>query len=99
MSKLIANSSTYVSSIVYDINERTLVIELVDNPDKMNLSRRITFPGILSYKETNMEEEPDDECMDDVVGIDYTSNGVCIHTYKKEISIEVEGEPHAEDII
>lgn len=98
MDRLVGSSSPYVSSIVYDINERTLVLELVDHPDKMNLCRRITFTDILSYQEENMEEEPEDECMDDIVGIDYIQGGICIHTYKKEVVLKLESEPRAEYI-
>jgi hypothetical protein len=97
--KLLQGASPFISTYLYDVLKRKLVIELVDDPEKMNPVKRVTFTGILQYSEDEPTDEPDDLCMDGVIGIHWiNSDSICIKTDDKEVIIKVENEPFTEII-
>lgn len=97
--KLLKGCSPYINSAIYDIDKRELSIECVDNPETRNPKKQMIFSGILRYKEENIEEKPDDNLLDSIIGINWVRKGIlCIHTEKKEIILELENEPLSHDI-
>lgn len=97
--KLQGKCSPYIANLVYDIDVRLLFIELMDDPERQNPKRRIVFPEINSYAEENALDEPDDESIDDLMSVNQAGPGrLVIRTYKKEITIELTGEPFYERI-
>lgn len=95
--KLIGDCSPYIGNLVYDIDVRLLFIELMDDPEKQNLVQRIVFPGIVSFNESNLLNEPEDDSIDDVVSIQrLDTHRVIITTYKKEILLNLTEEPFVE---
>ena len=97
--KLLSDCSPYIFNLVYDIDVRMLFIECIDEPESGEPDLRMVFPGVLSYQEKNLQGKPDDETMDDVVSIEQTQQGcIVITTYKKEITLQVAGEPFVEEI-
>ena len=99
ISKLLGHSSPYIFNIVYDIDVRLLFIECLDDPSDEKPALRIVFPEINFYSEVNQAEAGDDELMDDLVSLEQIDNKkIVILTCKKEITIELAGEPYAEKI-
>lgn len=96
---LLGKCSPYIFALIYDIDERALVIECVTDPRKPEPALRLIFPGITHYSEDNLLDAPDDENMDDIVEILPTrEEGYLITTYKKEITIKTTEEPVVETI-
>lgn len=97
--QLIGDCSPYIGNLVYDIDVRLVFIELVDGPETQNLKRRIVFPGVLSYSESDLINEPEDDAIDDVVSIERLDSGrIILTTYKKEILLNLSDEPFVEEI-
>ncbi|MAR91624.1 MAG: hypothetical protein CML06_12190 [Pseudomonadales bacterium] len=97
--QLIGDASPYIANLVYDIDVRMVFMELVDAPESQRLVRRIVFPGVDSFHETNLLNQPDDEAMDDVVSIQrLDTHRVILTTYKKEILLHLSEEPFTETI-
>lgn len=98
-SDLLGDCSPYIYNLVYDIDARMLFIECLDDPESDEPDLRIVFPDVVSFRETNQLNKPDDETMDDIVDIIRDGEGpISILTYKKAIEIELTGEPFAEEI-
>ncbi len=96
---LLGDCSPYIGNLVYDIDVRLVFIELMDDPESQNLKRRIVFPGVVSFNETNLLNEPEDDSIDDVVSIQrLDTNRVIITTYKKELLLNLAEEPFTEEI-
>lgn len=96
---LMGGASPYIANLVYDIDVRLLFIELMDDPKKQNPVRRIVFPEVLLYSESNPEKELDDESLDDLMSINRAGEGrVMIRTFKKEITLELAADPFWERI-
>jgi len=97
--QLIGDCSPYIGNLVYDIDVRMVFVELMDAPETQNLKRRIVFPGIVSYNETNLLNEPEDDDIDDVVSIQrIDAKRIILTTYKKEILLHLSEEPFIEEI-
>lgn len=97
--QLLGSSSPYIANLVYDIDVRMVFIECFDDPETQNPVSRIVFPGVLSYAETNLLDEPDDDSIDDVVSIERMDNQrIVITTFKKEILLTLTDEPFVEPI-
>lgn len=97
--QLIGDSSPYIGNFVYDIDVRMVFLELVDDPETQNPVRRIVFPEVVSFNESNLLNEPEDDTIDDVVTIQrLDKNRVIITTYKKEVLLNLNEEPFVEDI-
>ncbi len=97
--QLLGDSSPYIANLIYDIDVRMLFIELLDGPESQKLVQRVVFPGVVSYSETNLLNEPEDDSIDDVVSIQrLDKNRVILTTYKKEILLNVSEEPFVEAI-
>jgi len=97
--QLIGECSPYIGNLVYDIDVRLVFVELVDSPETQNLKRRIVFPGVVSFSETNLINEPEDDAIDDVVSIERLDSGrIILTTYKKEILLNLTEDPFVEDI-
>ncbi len=91
--------SPYIANLVYDVDVRLLFIELMDDPQRQNPVRRIVFPEILGYSESNPLAAPDDDSIDDLMSINRAGEGrIVIRSYKKEITLELAGEPFVEQI-
>lgn len=97
--QLLGDNSPYIANLIYDIDVRMLFIELLDGPESQKLVQRVVFPGVVSYSETNLLNEPEDDSIDDVVSIQrLDKNRVILTTYKKEILLNVSEEPFVEAI-
>lgn len=97
--QLIGECSPYIGNLIYDIDVRMVFVELMDAPETQNLKRRIVFPGIVSFNETNLLNEPEDDDIDDVVSIQrIDANRIILTTYKKEILMNLSEEPFVEEI-
>lgn len=97
--QLLGDCSPYISNLVYDIDVRMLFIECFDDPEAQNPLLRIVFPSILSYAETSLINEPEDETVDDIVSIERIDpRKIVITTYKKEILLTLTEEPFVEEI-
>lgn len=97
--KLLAECAPYIYNLVYDIDVRLLFIECIDEPETDQPDIRVVFPDVLSYSEKSLQPKPDDETIDDVVSIDQPQKDtIVITTYKKEITLQVAGEPFVEVI-
>lgn len=97
--KLLGDCSPYIYNLVYDIDVRLLFIECLENPSDSEPTLRIVFPDIVSYSEKNQSEALDDELMDDLVSMDWSSeNKITLLTCKKEILLELTGKPFSEKI-
>ena len=95
--KLLGEHSPYIFNMVYDIDVRMLFIECVDSVKQKQPTIRIVFPEITSYSERNLQKEPDDEYMDDLVVIEQTDDShIIITTYKKEITLQLNAEAFTE---
>ena len=95
--KLLGEHSPYIFNMVYDIDVRMLFIECVDSVKQKQPTIRIVFPEIISYSERNLQKEPDDEYMDDLVVVEQTDdNHIIITTYKKEITLQLSAEAFTE---
>ncbi len=96
--KLLGDCSPYIFNMIYDIDVRMLFIECVDNVKQTKPNIRIVFPEVISYSERNLQKEPDDEYMDDLVVVERLDDkNIQITTYKKEIKIELNAEPFTEE--
>lgn len=99
LSDLLGDCSPYIYNLVYDIDARMVFIECLDDPDSDEPALRIVFPEVIAFRESNRLSQPDDETMDDLVDMERREDGtVSLVTYKKEITIELTGEPFAEEI-
>lgn len=97
--KLLGEHSPYIFNMVYDIDVRMLFIECVDNVKQQKPNIRIVFPEIISYAEKNLQKQPDDEYMDDLVVIEKTDDKrIRITTYKKEIELELTADAFSEEV-
>lgn len=97
--QLLGDCSPYIGNLIYDIDVRMVFVELVDDPETQNLKRRIVFPGVVSFSETNLLNEPEDDEIDDVVSIQrLDKNRLILTTYKKEILLNLSEEPFVEEI-
>lgn len=97
--QLLGDNSPYIANLIYDIDVRMLFIELLDGPESQKLVQRVVFPGVVSYSETNLLNEPEDDSIDDVVSIQrLDKNRIILTTYKKEILLNVSEEPFVEAI-
>jgi hypothetical protein len=93
---LLKNCSPYISRMIYDIQNRELNIECVNNPEEMKPVTNISCTGITKYHEESNENNPDDDLIDSIIGINWLSSlKLCIHTEKKEIIVELEHEPES----
>ncbi len=93
-SEWLNNASPYISTWIYDIDSRKIILECVDTPEKMNPTKRITLTDVIEYREETIDDEYDDQCLDSVIGIHWISDNVlCIHTEKKEIIVKIGNEP------
>lgn len=98
-SRYLAGCSPYISSLIYDIVNRTLLLECVTDPNSLKPHTRVFFTGIRSYSEETVNDEFDDMCMEGVVGMHWVREHIfCLHTDKKEIILELENEPRVEVI-
>jgi len=96
---LMGNCSPYIYNLVYDIDVRLLFIECLEDPADEEPSLRLVFPDITHYSESNQADALDDELMDDLVSIDWSGdNQITIATCKKEMILELTGEPFTEEI-
>lgn len=101
-SALLGKCSPYIHTFAYDIDDRTLIIECMNDPKDMTASLRIIFENITSFKEQNLLNEFDDENLDDIVDIspctdpDNGDKGYIITTYKKEITLYTPEKPYTE---
>ena len=97
--QLLGDCSPYIANLVYDIDVRMLFIECFDDPETQNPVARIVFPGILSYAETSLIKDPEDDTIDDLVSVEQIDpRTLVITTYKKEIVLTLTEEPFVEDI-
>lgn len=97
--KLLGDCAPYIYNLVYDIDVRMVFIEIIEEPESGQPDLRVVFPDVLLYQEKNLHSKPDDETMDDVVGIDeLTPGAIQITTFKKEITLQLTGEPFVEEI-
>lgn len=97
--KLLGEHSPYIFNMVYDIDVRMLFIECVDNVKQKEPTIRIVFPEIISYSEKNLQKNPDDEYMDDLVVVEQLDDThLSITTYKKEITLEMAAEAFTETL-
>ena len=97
--ELLGETSPYIYNLVYDVDVRLLFIECLNDPSDEEPSLRIVFPEIISYAESNQTDALDDELMDDLVSMDWSNeNQVTILTCKKEIILELTGQPFTEQI-
>jgi len=95
--QLLSGASPFISTFIYDVLKRNLVIELVDDPEKMNPVKRLIFSDIISYAEEDLGGEVDDECIDSVIGIDWIDDAsLCLKTDNKEIILKVGTQPFSE---
>ena len=96
---LLGENSPYISNLVYDIDVRLVFIECFDNPKTQKPTIRLVFPGILTYAETNLLDQPDDENIDDIMSIiQLDKQRISITTYKKEITLTLTDEPFVEKV-
>jgi len=96
---LLNGCSPYIYSITYDIGKRCVEIVVVDNGDSQVPYLRITVANILHYEEVTIDDEPDDNCMDSIIGVHWVREGrLCIRTEKKEIMVNTPNEPSARKI-
>lgn len=98
---LLGKCSPYIHTFAYDIDDRALIIECMQDPKDMSPSLRIVFSDIEGFKETNLLSEFDDENLDDIVDISTCKSpqgqaGYTITTYKKEVVIYTQTEPYTE---
>lgn len=93
--KLIGDSSVWLESLVYDLSEHKLLINLVDNPTSLNFSRQIVVSDIISFDETI--DEFDNDLTDSIIGIHWLEDAVslCIKTEAREIIVKTSTEPYA----
>lgn len=97
--KYLGKCSPYISSLVYDIGNRTLLLECVTDPNSLKPHTQVHFTGIRFYSEETIDDEYDDTCMDGVVGMHWVREHIfCLRTNKKEIVLELENEPRVEAI-
>jgi|GEM_PF-3068819 len=91
-SEYLKGCSPYISRLVYDVGKRQLLLVCVDAPETCIPLIEIIFNGIASYKEETLDIEFDDLCIDSVIGIiRLDEKTICIHTEKKEITINFDG--------
>lgn len=99
---LLGSCSPYIHTYIYDIDDRSLIIEFIGNINKPKPERRLVFTEISSFSEHNELGEFDDENLDDLVDISrILIDGVqtfVVASYKKTITIASEAEPFAEAI-
>ena len=101
--KLLGEHSPYIFNLVYDIDVRMLFIECVNSVKAKKPDIRIVFPEILSYSEKNLQKQPEDEYMDDLVVVEQTDKTgdqytIKVTTYKKEIELILTAEPFTEEL-
>ena len=98
--ELLDGCSPYIYNLIYDVDQRILFIECLDDPEDEEPALRIVFPEITQYQEANLLDEIDDESIDDIVSIEQVEQGkVSIVTYKKDIQIHHDGDIFIEDIV
>lgn len=96
--QLIGDCSPYIGNFVYDIDVRLVFIELLDSPEQQQLKRRIVFPGIIAFSETNLQTS-DEEELDDLVSVQrLAADKLVVTTYKKELLLHTAEEPFVEAI-
>jgi len=96
---LLKGCSPYIGKMVYDVADRTLIIECVDNVKNMRPAKRIELSGVVKYDEENLDDVLDDQLLDSIIGINWMDDKkLCIHTEKKEIILKLENSPRVIDI-
>lgn len=96
----LSGCSPYISQLLYDINNRVLTLECVNNVEEFLPKKRILFEGVISYSESTEDVDYDDELIDGVVSMFWNSeeNEFILLTDKKEIIVKLEKEPQIENI-
>ncbi|EDY86914.1 hypothetical protein GP5015_142 [gamma proteobacterium HTCC5015] len=98
LDRLLDKGSPYIFALIYDIDERALVIEMLKDPKQADRPfRRAIFPGVTAFREESLLDEPDDENLDDLVDIlPLKEGGYIITTFKKALTIHTREEPIVE---
>ena len=98
LDSLIGNASVWIKNIVYELSEFRLIINLVDTPKTLNVTRQIIISDIISFNETI--EEFDENLIDSIIGIHWLDDAasICLKTETREIIIKTSTQPYAKEI-
>ncbi len=91
----IPNCSPYIHLINYDIDKRLFVLECLENHSESKPHTRITCRQVVSYSESNQDDEFHDDCLDGLIDAwwDEATNTFGVLTDKKEITLKLQEKP------
>ena len=102
--KVTRGRATYISRIEYESQSQTLVVALVDDPEKSEMpNRTLTFSKVQSYSESAHEDVSEDY-LESLLGLDERSIGsnlvaYLIATDAREVSFDSAEVPIIEDVV
>ena len=97
MNKYLTGSSAHIESLVYDEEERTLVVTFFDRPESWKPVVRITFGEIDQYGCFVLDED-EDGFIDMAIGFDQNDDSYCLHTCLVEITFCTHVPPYVEEL-
>lgn len=87
LEKYIPKYSGHVKSIEYIENEQKIEIVFFDLPEEFNPMLKLTFSGVCDFSEEQLDE-PEENYIELVIGLDLWHGGYCLHTDLREINFK-----------
>ena len=88
--QLLNGYSWCVSYQSYNLEKRHFIIRVVDNPEDCKSERELKWQGIKMVNIQLDEEDPDDDCMDGIIGIHQEKLGEQYHIYIQSDKYSIE---------
>lgn len=85
LEQYIPDYSGHIQGIKHNARDATLEIVFYDRPEEFNAVIKLIFEGVTALNEFQIDE-PDDNCIELVIGLDEVHGGYCIHTDTRVIN-------------
>jgi hypothetical protein len=85
LEQYIPDYSGHIQSLKHDSTHATLEIVFYDRPEEFNAVIKLVFEGVSELNEVQLDE-PDENCIELVIGLDEVHGGYCLHTDFREIN-------------
>lgn len=102
MQQLLGRCSPYIHTYLYDIDDRSVIIEFIGNIEDPKPHTRLVFTEVQSFQEQYQLDEFDDENLDDLVDLSRAridgKAAFVLTSYKKTITLVTDCEPFTEAV-
>lgn len=82
----IPDYSGHIESLEHSAPDGTLEIIFFDRPEEFNPVLKLVFEGVSELSQVQID--PDENCIELVIGLDSASGGYCLHTDQREINFK-----------